>query len=69
MNKLGTSPKDMKRYEVLKKQREDLFRSAVPFLQKAVELDPKNTDVVKTLLNVYSALEMTTEYKALKSKM
>jgi tetratricopeptide (TPR) repeat protein len=69
MNKLGTSPKDMKRYEVLKKQREDLFRSTVPFLQKAVELDPKNTDIVKTLLNVYSALEMTAEYKALKAKM
>ncbi len=69
MNKLGTSPKDMKRYDVLKKQREDLFRSALPFLQKAVELDPKNTDVVKTLLNVYSALEMTAEYKALKAKM
>jgi tetratricopeptide (TPR) repeat protein len=69
MNKLGTSPKDMKRYEVLKKQREDLFRSALPFLQKAVELEPKNTDVVKTLLNVYSALEMTAEYKALKAKM
>jgi tetratricopeptide (TPR) repeat protein len=69
MNKLGTSPKDMKRYDILKKQREDLFMSTIPFLQKAVELDPKNTDVVKTLLNVYSALEMTAEYKALKAKM
>jgi tetratricopeptide (TPR) repeat protein len=68
MNKLGTSPKDMKRYDILKKQREDLFRSVIPSLQKAVELDPKNTDVVKTLLNVYSALEMTAEYKALKAK-
>lgn len=67
MNKLGTSPKDMKRYDTLKKQREDLFRSAIPFLKKAVELDPKNTDVVKTLMNVYSALEMTAEYKALKA--
>lgn len=69
MNKLGTTPKDMKRYDELKTKRENLFRSTIPFLQKAVELDPKNTDVAKTLLNVYSALEMTTEYKALKAKM
>jgi tetratricopeptide (TPR) repeat protein len=67
MNKLGTSEKDMKRYDVLKNKRFDLFRSAIPFLQKAVEIDPENVDVVKTLLNVYSALEMTTEYKALKA--
>ncbi|WP_264564541.1 tetratricopeptide repeat protein [Flavobacterium sp. N3904] len=69
MNKLGTSPSDMKRYNVLKKNREDLFRSTIPYLEKAVELEPKNVDVSKTLLNVYSALEMTTEYKALKAKM
>lgn len=69
MNKLGTSSNDMKRYDVLKKKREDLFRSTIPFLKKAVELDPKNTDVAKTLMNVYSALEMTAEYKELKSKI
>jgi tetratricopeptide (TPR) repeat protein len=69
MNKLGTSADDMKRYNVLKKKREDLFKSTIPYLEKAVALDPKNEDVSKTLLNVYSALEMTTEYKALKAKM
>ena len=69
MNKLGTSADDMKKYNALKKKREDLFRSTIPFLQKAVDLDPANTDVSKTLLNVYSALEMTAEYKALKAKM
>lgn len=69
MNKLGTSADDMKRYNALKKKREDLFRSTIPYLAKAVELDPANVDVAKTLLNVYSALEMTAEYKALKAKM
>jgi len=69
MNKLGTSADDMKRYNVLKKKREDLFKSTIPYLEKAVALDPKNVDVAKTLLNVYSALEMTAEYKALKAKM
>jgi tetratricopeptide (TPR) repeat protein len=69
MNKLGTSTKDMKRYDVLKTQREDLFKSTIPYLQKAVELDPTNIDVSKTLLNVYSALEMMPEAKALKEKI
>ena len=69
MNKLGTSTNDMKRYDVLKKKREELFKSTIPFLKKAVELDPKNVDVAKTLMNVYSALEMTAEYKELKAKI
>ena len=69
MNKLGTSEKDNKKYEVLKKQREDVFKSASPYLEKANELNPENEDVAITLLNVYSALEMTDKKKALKEKM
>lgn len=69
MNKLTTSDKDMKRYDVLKNKRFDLFRSIIPYLQKAVEIEPSNIDVAKTLLSVYSALEMTVEYKALKEKI
>ncbi|WP_309641072.1 tetratricopeptide repeat protein [Flavobacterium sp.] len=69
MNKLGTSEKDTKRYEVLKKQRNDMFNSALPYLEKAYELEPGNADVAATLLNVYGALEMTDKKKALKAKM
>lgn len=69
MNKLGTSDKDTKRYEVLKKKREDLFRSTLPYLKKAYELDPENVDIAKTLSGVYGALEMTAEKNALKAKM
>jgi len=69
MNKLGTSAKDMKRYDVLKAQRESVFKGVIPYLKKANELDPKNDDVAKTLLGVYKALEMTAEAKALKATM
>jgi tetratricopeptide (TPR) repeat protein len=69
MNKLGTSDKDMKRYAVLKTKRENLFKATIPYLEKASQLDPTNIDVAKTLLNVYSALEMTAEHKALKVKV
>lgn len=69
MNKLGTSEKDNKRYEVLKKQRQAVFIDTLPFLEKANELSPENEDVATTLLNVYGALEMTDKKKALKAKM
>lgn len=69
MNKLGTSAEDNKKYEILKKQREDVFRNAIPSLEKAVELAPNNEEASKTLLNVYKALEMTDKAKALKAKM
>ncbi len=69
INKLGTSEKDNKRYEVLKGQRNVIFNDALPFLEKAYELSPKNEDVATTLLNVYGALEMSDKKKALKAKM
>ncbi len=69
IQKLGNSEKDNKRYEVLKKQREVVFTSALPFLEKASELDGSNEEVKGTLLSVYRALEMTEKAKALKAKM
>ena len=69
MNKLGTSPADTKKYEVLKKQREDVYKSAIPYLEKVTEFDADNKEAGKTLLGVYNALEMTDKAKALKEKM
>ena len=69
IQKLGNSEKDNKRYEVLKKQREAVFTSALPYLEKASELDGTNEEVKGTLLSVYRALEMTEKAKALKAKM
>jgi tetratricopeptide (TPR) repeat protein len=69
MNKLGTSAKDMKRYDVLKSKREELFKSTIPYLKQAYELESTNIDLAKTLLNVYSALEMMPESKELKAKI
>jgi len=69
MNKLGTSEKDNKRYDVLKAERDKNFKEALPYLEKAVELDGANEAAKKTLLSVYNATEMTDKYKALKAKM
>ena len=68
MNALGTSDKDNKRYDVLKKQRTDTFKAVLPLLEKAHELAPENEAVSSNLLSVYNYLEMTDKYKALKAK-
>lgn len=68
MNGLGQSAKDNKRYDELKVKRQGVFKSTLPYLEKANQLDPKNQDVYKTLLNVYNYLEMMDEAKALKAK-
>jgi len=68
MNSLGTSDKDNKRYDVLKKQRIAAFTAAMPYLEKANQLDPKNEAVYGNLLSVYNFLEMTDKAKALKTR-
>lgn len=68
MNKLGTSSADMKKYDVLKAKRENMYKSAIPHLEKAYELFTGDKDIKSTLLNMYNALDMTEKYKALKAK-
>lgn len=68
MNALGSSAKDNQRYDVLKKERENVYKTALPYLEKAHSLDTGNKDVSQTLLNVYGALNMDAKYDALKAK-
>ena len=71
MNKLGTSAADIKKYDVLKAQRQKMFNDAMPILEKAHQLDDKNDVVKSNLMSVYKYLELndTEKYKALKAKM
>lgn len=69
MNKLGTSAAENKQYDIYKKQREDMFKDALPYLKKTVELQANNIDAISTLYNVYRALDMETEAKATKARL
>jgi tetratricopeptide (TPR) repeat protein len=69
MNKLTTSAKDAKRYTAIKSERETMFKSVIPYLEKAYDLKPDNQDVSRLLLSVYGALDMTDKAKALKAKI
>lgn len=66
---LGTSTKEMQQYDKLNAKKDDIARSAIPYLKKALTIEPKNVDVTKTLLGVYRSLDMTSEYNALKAGM
>ena len=68
INKLTNSPKDSKQFDVLKVERQKLFNKALPFLEKAHQLDPKNDVVKSNLKSVYGFLEMTDKVKALKAE-
>ncbi len=69
MNKLGTTEKDNKRYEVLNADRKKIFNSVVPLLEKALTFEPNNEAAGKTLISMYKALDQGDKAKALKTKM
>ncbi|TRX00823.1 tetratricopeptide repeat protein [Flavobacterium gawalongense] len=69
MSVLGTSPKDMKIYDELKIKKDQVLKNAVSYLEKGNRINPKDTDVTKLLLNLYRALDLTTEYNALKARI
>ncbi|RNL91405.1 tetratricopeptide repeat protein [Sinomicrobium pectinilyticum] len=69
MNSLGTSKADNKRYDELKAKREGLYKEAVPYLEKILELNPNSVEATKTLMNIYGSIGEDAKYKELKSKL
>ncbi len=71
MNGLGTSRADNARYDILKGKRNAMYVEAVPYLEKAIAVDEEanNTDLMKTLMSIYSQLGEDAKYKALKAKV
>jgi tetratricopeptide (TPR) repeat protein len=67
MNGLGSSPADNKRYDELKLQRGEIYKSAIPYLESVMKVDPTNVDAAKTLMNIYSATGETAKFKEMKA--
>jgi tetratricopeptide (TPR) repeat protein len=57
--------KDGKIYDRLKSERDALFKQALPNLEKAHEIDPKNPDYKQNLKKVYASMNMLDKAKAL----
>ncbi|MFG4001814.1 hypothetical protein ACHRV1_09395 [Flavobacterium aquidurense] len=69
MATLGNSAKEMQQYDKLDTQKDDIVKSAIPYLKKALTIEPKNENATKSLLGIYRSLNMTNEYNTLKSSM
>jgi tetratricopeptide (TPR) repeat protein len=67
MNSLGTSNADYNRYDELKIVREDLYKSAIPYLESVYRFDNNNLSAVRTLRNIYSAVDDMDNYKKFKA--
>lgn len=67
MNKItGTSTAEMKKYDALKAERNNMFKSALPYLEKAYQLFTDDAGVKSTLKGVYNSLDMTEKAKSIK---
>lgn len=67
MNQLGMSKADQKKYEELKKVKNEKFEKSIPYFEKAHEINPRDLETVKALWEVYRQIrnpEKTMEYKA-----
>jgi len=54
MNRKANDIKDNKKYEIAKKQADEKFKVALPYLEKAFEINRKDTGVLQSLRVLYS---------------
>jgi len=69
MNSLGNSSADNKKYDELKQMRINIYKETLPYLEKAIQLSPNNTEIIRTLMNIYGQLADDAKYKEMKAKL
>ena len=71
MNELATSNKrsDFEKYDKLKQDREDLYASCLPYLEKLIEIDPTNIEALITAKNIYYTVGDNENYKLMSAKI
>ncbi|WP_299113692.1 tetratricopeptide repeat protein [uncultured Winogradskyella sp.] len=67
MNNLGNSSADNKRYDELKEKRLQLYKDAIPYLEKSLSLVEK-VSTVTSLINIYSVIGDMEKVNTLKAK-
>ncbi len=71
MNELATSTKrsDFEKYDKLKEEREALYASCLPYLEKLIEIEPKNLEALKTAKNIYYTIGNNEKFKIMSAKI
>lgn len=69
MNSLGMSAADNRKYDELKGQLTNLYQESVPYLERAYKLNPKNPDILRTMMNIYGQLGEDAKFQEMKRKL
>lgn len=69
MNSLGMSKADTQKYDELAEKRKNLYREALPYLEKVLENDPDNREALQTTMNIHYQLGNTEKADALQEKI
>ncbi len=64
---MNKSLSDFDKYDKLLGKQKEIYREALPYYEKAYELDNSNVSVVQILVGLYENLEMTDKLKAMKA--
>ncbi len=65
VNEMNKNLSNFKKYDELEKKQKELYKEALPYLEKADELG-RTIDTVKSILNIYDLLEMNDKADALR---
>ncbi|WP_081211686.1 tetratricopeptide repeat protein [Salegentibacter sediminis] len=69
MNQLGMSKEDNKRYEELEEERLEVYQEVIPYLEDAIEHDPENVEIIRTAMNIFSALDQEEKAQVMRKKL
>lgn len=69
MNSLGTSKADNKKYQKLNEEKKQYYSDALPYLEKAIEINPQNIGAMQTLMNIYFQLGKDEKAEEIKSRI
>ena len=61
--------KDLKKYDVLKKQADETFEKALPYLEKAYELNPEDNSTMQSLKTLYYRTGNMEKHDLIKAKL
>ncbi len=59
IDQMNKSLSDFKKYDKLQAQQFEIYKQALPYYEKANELNPKSINIIQTLMGLYENLEMT----------
>ena len=66
IEEMNKSLADFKKYDKLQAQQFDIYRKALPYYEKAYELNPNSINVIQTLMGLYENLDMPAKLAEIK---